>query len=401
MRQILFVDDQPEVLHGIERMLFDRCDEWQMAFADGGKTALQLMEDNPYDVVVSDMRMPGMDGADLLNEVARRQPFIVRIILSGYSEREMVMKSVRATHQFLAKPLDSRRFQHILERAFELRHLLTHEKLKGIITSMKTLPSLPTVYYELMRELQNPDITMTKIGQLIAKDVGMTAKLMQLVNSSFFGLPVHISDPVHAAKLLGADVIKGLVLSVQVFAQFDKLALSGFSLERFTEHSLAVASLAKIIAATVTTDKKVVDNAFIGGMLHDVGKLVLAEYKTTEYDKALAMAKEQSVAEWQAERNVIGTSHAEVGGYLLGIWGLPDEIIECAAYHHHPGNFADTNITPMTAVHLANALETDLPLQHHDAFGSAIDMEYLRELNLESKLPEWQNIHKDKREARS
>ena len=396
---ILFVDDEPELLRGLRRTLFEMTSEWDMEFVDSGQKALEVLEKAPFDVIVSDMRMPGMDGADLLQEVAKRFPSSIRIILSGHSDEKMIMRSIGQTHQFLAKPLNGNELQETLVRAFALRDLLADTKLKTLISDLRSLPSLPTLYQELMLELQSPDVTMQKLGEIISRDIGMTAKMMQLVNSAFFGLPVHISDPIHAARLLGPESLRALVLSAQVFSKFDRVDSSGLSIEKFTDHSLAVASIAKHIAVSENQKKEIADDALIAGMLHDVGKLILAQNLPETYYKAIAYAEDNNLTIWEAEQSTIGATHAEVGAYLLGLWGLPDRIVEAVAFHHRPISCVDKSFSPLTAVHVSDALEHEFGGNEYVAH-SMINLEYLAKLGLTNQVSEWQEICKKSKQKR-
>jgi len=397
---ILFVDDEPELLRGLRRTLFEMTSEWDMEFADSGQKALEVLEKAPFDVIVSDMRMPGMDGADLLQEVAKRFPSSIRIILSGHSDEKMIMRSIGQTHQFLAKPLNGNELQETLVRAFALRDLLADTKLKTLISDLRSLPSLPTLYQELMLELQSPDVTMQKLGEIISRDIGMTAKMMQLVNSAFFGLPVHISDPIHAARLLGPESLRALVLSAQVFSKFDRVDSSGLSIEKFTDHSLAVASIAKHIAVSENQKKEIADDALIAGMLHDVGKLILAQNLPETYYKAIACAEDNNITIWEAEQSTIGATHAEVGAYLLGLWGLPDRIVEAVAFHHRPISCVDKSFSPLTAVHVSDVLEHESGGGNDDVAPSMINLEYLAKLGLTNQVSEWQEICKKSKQKR-
>jgi len=396
---ILFVDDEPELLRGLRRTLFEMTSEWDMEFADSGQKALEVLEKAPFDVIVSDMRMPGMDGADLLQEVAKRFPSSIRIILSGHSDEKMIMKSIGQVHQFLAKPLNGNELQETLVRAFALRDLLTDPELKTLISDLRSLPSLPALYQELVLALQSPDVTMKKLGEIISRDVGMSAKMMQLVNSAFFGLPVHVSDPIHAARLLGPENLRALVLTAQVFSKFDRVDSCELSIKKFTDHSLAVASIAKHIAVRENQKKEIVDDALIAGMLHDVGKLILAQNLPETYYKAIACAEDNNITIWEAEQSTIGATHAEVGAYLLGLWGLPDRIVEAVAFHHRPISCVDKSFSPLTAVHVSDALVHEFGGNEYVAH-SMINLEYLDKLGLTNQLSQWQEICKKSKQKR-
>ena len=230
-KRIIFVDDEPNLLKGLSRMLRPLREEWEMLFVGSGSDALAALEKDAFDVVVSDMRMPGMDGAQLLAEVAQRYPQIVRIVLSGHMDKEMIYRSVGRAHQYLAKPCDAARLKSTVARACTIRDSLADKFLKELVAGMKSLPSLPSLYIELVEYLQSPEASIQTVGKIIARDVGMTAKILQLVNSAFFGLSRKVGSPSQAVSLLGLDTIRALVLSVQAFSQFDETNLPGFHTE--------------------------------------------------------------------------------------------------------------------------------------------------------------------------
>lgn len=197
MREILFVDDESNVLDGLRRMLRPMRRDWSMNFVDSGEAALEHISHEGCDVIVSDMRMPGMDGVELLGTVGQECPKAVRIALSGHAEMEMLLESVCAAHQYLAKPCDDETLKATIERACALRDLLSDERLTGLVTQLDSLPSLPTLYTEVTEELARSDSSLARAGEIIGKDVAMSAKVLQLVNSAFFGLrwPCRHSGP--------------------------------------------------------------------------------------------------------------------------------------------------------------------------------------------------------------
>ena len=398
-KRILFVDDEPQVLNGLRRSLFDLTDEWQMDFTTGEATALDMMATAPFDVIVSDMSLSGRDGAALLDKVAQRYPAVIRIVLSGATEKKSGLRAAKSAHQFLAKPLDPQKLQGILKRTLAMREELVNENIKALVAELRSLPTLPSLYHELMRMMQSPETTLADAGALIAQDVGLTSKMLQMVNSSFFGLPVHVSDPTHAAKLVGLDILKGLILSVNLFSHFDELKLQGFSLAEFGRHSQRVAALAKAIAQNQKAKKLVADNALLGGMLHDVGKLILAQNFPEDYVKVLTSACNEGTTLWREERTAFGSSHAEVGAYLLCLWGLPEQLVAAVAYHHRPGEAPDNDSGALTAVCVANELS-------HQASGKPrrpddLCTEYLAKLHLADKLPEWLALAQTKQQERT
>lgn len=392
-RRILVVDDELNVLQGLSRVLRGMRHEWEMRLAGSGQDALEILAKESFDVLLSDMRMPGMDGAQLLAEVKNCYPHIVRIILSGNSDEKMIMKSVRLAHQYLTKPCDAEELKSAISRACNLRDLLAQDSLRKVVSQIESLPSLPSLYAEIMDEINSEEASIEKIGKIVSKDLGMTTKVLQLVNSSFFGIPRHISNPEQAIIFLGLDTMKGLVLMVEVFSMFDKAKLTGFLITKVWDHSVMTGAIAKEIAKVENIDKKLVDNAFIAGLIHDLGKLVLAENLPDEYKRVLECVQHQNIPFFEAENQIMGTTHAEVGGCLLGLWGLSDSIVEAVMFHHNPSNCPNQIFGPLTAVHIANAMK---PEQMHtpemDTTIVGIDNEYLARLGLTERLSVWQEI---------
>ena len=388
VRRILFVDDEPLVLAGLQRMLRPMRSEWQMAFVESGAAALELLGRERFDVVVSDMRMPGMDGSQLLSEVMNRHPHMVRIILSGHSDKEMILRSVGSTHQFLSKPCEAEMLKQTVLRACGLREILTQESLTQLVSRVHTLPSLPTLYRDIIEELQSPSASIQKVGQIISRDIGMSAKILQLVNSAFFGLRKHVSTPLQAVNLLGLETIKALVLSSQVFGQFEDGAGRAFDHATLWRHSVFVGTMARRIALSQGVDKSVVEDSLTAGLLHDLGVLLVASQMPDAYREVEETARARGIKRWEAEQEVLGATHAGLGGYLLGLWALPTPIVEAVALHHSPQLAASRQFTPLTAVHAANAFDVAVdPVSQPE-----LCIDYLVSLDLHDRIPVWQEL---------
>jgi len=388
-KHILFVDDEPNVLQGLQRMLRPLRDEWEMAFVNSGAEALAYLAQAPVDVIVSDMRMPGMDGAQLLTEVMHRHPEVVRIVLSGQATQEVVMKAVGPTHQYLAKPCDPESLKALVNQTSELRELLTDATLKGLVAGMKSLPSLPSLFLEIVDALKTEEVSIQQVARIIAKDVGMTAKILQLVNSAFFGLRRRVDDLSRAISLLGFDTIKSLVLSLHVFSQCEQTTLRKYALHTLWDHSFATGACARLIARLEKQAQDTIDAAMTAGMLHDCGKLALATNLPELYGQAVTLAQNQNLPAWEAERATFGATHAEVGAYLLGIWGLPNTIVEALAFHHCPSHSTEKTLRPLTVVHVADALTHEQQAAACESPQASIDLDYLTTLGLVDRLPLW------------
>jgi HD-like signal output (HDOD) protein/ActR/RegA family two-component response regulator len=370
---VLFVDDEPRILEGLRRMLRTQGQEWEMAFAPGGEAALALMEASPFDVIVSDMRMPGMDGARLLALVRDRYPQVVRIVLSGHTELSTALRVVPVAHQFLAKPCDAGTLRVAVERACHLKGLLSDDSIRRTVGALRDLPSLPRTYDALTEELTNADTSLQKLARIIEQDVGISAKILQLVNSAFFGLAHSITNIEHAVIYLGINTLKSLALSVEIFRVFQpNTPLPAFSLEALERH----ARLTAHIAARLPVPKHLADIPMVAGMLHDVGKLILAWKLPDQFKELLAKAAEEHCPLYKVEQREYGFSHAEIGAYLLGLWGLPYVLVEAVAYHHGPSRVPHENFDAVSAVYVANLLAHEL-----EATSSEVPLEEDTETN--------------------
>jgi HD-like signal output (HDOD) protein len=385
---ILFVDDEPNVLSGLRRMLRGKKDQWSMNFVNGGAEALSFMESTPVDVLVSDMRMPGMDGAQLLSAVQKKHPATVRVILSGQCDRELSLRAVGTSHQFLSKPCDGAVVEDVITRALALRATLTDEKLLGLVSSIPSLPAAPKIYLDLLEELGSNAPNTREIASIVSRDVALTAKLLQLTRSAYFGVKWNVRTAQQAVEMIGLDIVRALVLNHGMATQF---AGNSNVLEAVWKECFDCATLAQGIAKEAGESPEEIDNAFVAGLLHDVGALVFATYFGSEQRKIEKLADTKSIPLFEAEREILGASHAEIGAYLLGMWGLPDSIVEPVAFHHEPDRCPAQKITTVTTVYLADhLLHLKLKdLESVETLGKALDLEYLSKLGVTGRLAEW------------
>jgi HD-like signal output (HDOD) protein len=388
VKTIVLVDDDPNMGERLCRLLKPLESEWKMVSVGSGQEALATLAAQRCDVIMTDMRMPGKDGVQLLDEVRTGYPRMVRVLLTEPSDQDA---GLRSAHQCLPKSSSLKIFQSTVTRACAIQELLSNEVLLKLVSGMHTLPSLPTLYREVMQELQSPDASIEKIGKIISKDPGMLTKMLQVVNSPFYGLPRRISSATQAVALLGLEAIKSLVLSMKVFSQFESSTQTFFSLDILWNHGMITGRYARMIAKTQGTEIRDMEDAFTAGLLHDVGLLVLATNVPDQYTETLALMN-QGTAEWEAERQVLGATHAEVGGYLLGTWGLSDPIVEAVAFHHDPGRSTGHTFSPLAAVHIANVLEEQEQAADMDGPAIEADTDYLHACGLDSDLSKWETL---------
>lgn len=391
-KRILFVDDEPMVLKGLQRTLRKMRDAWEMAFASSAQEALAILDNNPMDVIISDMKMPEMDGTQLLAQVKQRHPHVVRLILSGHVEQETTIKSVQFAHQCLSKPCDVEVLKQTLAKLFALRDILSDESIKKIVSQIESLPSLPAIYTQIMAEMQSEDPSIKNVGAIIGRDISMTAKILQVVNSVFFGLPQKISNPQQAVMLLGLEAIKSLVLSVKIFSEFSQKKNSWFDMDAIFNHSISVSTHAKAIVRSEKMDQDVINYSLMAGLLHDLGKLILATNFKDTYRQLLTESQNSNLELWELEHETFGTSHAEIGAYLMGLWNLENPIIEAIAFHHCPAKSVSTQMGLLAAVHVANALVHADGLPQDQQMDLQYDEEYLDRLGITNRIPEWRQV---------
>jgi HD-like signal output (HDOD) protein len=386
---VLFVDDEQAILDGLRNSLRKERKRWEMTFALGGQQALEEMKKKTADVVITDMRMPGMDGAELLRQIQRDFPAAARIVLSGQAEREAIMRAIPVTHQFLHKPCDGDTLRAVIEQTHALHKLLQNPALTALVGKLERIPSIPATYSRLTELAQDPKADSASFASVIENDAAVCAKVLQLVNSAYFGLGQKIVSIRPAVTYLGVEIIKSLVLGSTSFSHQAISEVPGFSPERLQHHSMLTALLAK----KIVTNPSLADAAFTAGLLHDIGSLVLLHAAPQDYAKALTRKKELGGDSAAAEREIFGVTHAEVGAYLLGLWGIPFPIVEAVAFHHRPNEVAPEARALVAAIHIASGLvdemtETDAAsrVNHNIDSTGRIDAAFLRAAGLEETM---------------
>jgi HD-like signal output (HDOD) protein/ActR/RegA family two-component response regulator len=389
-KNLLIVDDEPKVVQAIRQLLLNMGDQWTVDCATSAAEALQILALRPINIIISDLVMPGMDGAQLLSEVMLRYPHTTRIIMCWQADQPHLTKVFGVAHQYLYKPCDAKALRDLLNGVLTRGDLLKNNKLQQLVSQLRSVPSLPSLYCEVMKEMKSADASLEKAGQIIERDPGMSAKILQLVNSAFFGIRRHISSPEEAIFYLGIETVKALVLSLQIFSRFDESRLRLCHLGSLWTHSWSAGVLSRHICAVEDSDKEIADHAFVAGLVHDIGKLVLAANLPDQYRAACLLAKQKNMLLFEAEKEVFGATHAEVGGFLLDLWGLPDVVVDAVAFHHAPSWSTSDLFTPLTALHAADVLDHDHETADSPYECNRMDLEYLARLGLTDRFAIWQ-----------
>jgi len=391
MKKIIFVHDNKTLLQRLRNALTPLNKEWNMRFADSGHKALEVMAKTSFDVVVAGVNTLDRGKREVLTEVQDKYPKVVRIAFINNADRERSMLFSGAVHQYLPKVCSYDVLKRTLTRAYSFRELLTNEGLKELVCGLSSLPSMPAIYTELLEEINSPDGDIETVGKIISKDIGLSSKILQLANSAFLGVRKSISNPAEAANFLGMKLIYNMVFISKVFSMFDISSVpTGFSMETLWHHSMAVGTLAKHISIAEKQSRTAVDDAFLAGILHDSGKLALASNIADEYSRVITIEKQQRKSAYYAELEVFNSSHADVGGCLMGLWGVKNSVIDAILFHHSPRRCS--SFSPAVAVHFADAL---LCQAEGKRIGPEPDMEYLQGLGLADRIVVWQEICED------
>lgn len=381
MKRVLFVDDEASLLDGLRGRLRGLRSQWEMVFVESGPRALTEMEQRPVDVVVTDMRMPGMDGAQLLTQVRDRWPETIRMVLSGYAEEEQSARLLTVAHQYLSKPCEPKEIENVITRGVELHELLRDPALRAVVGRIKQLPAMPRTYAKLREVMERGEPSVQEVARIIYEDPAIVAKVLQVVNSAFFRLARRISNIEQAVNYLGFNAIRTLVMSVEVFSLWRLGApLPGLHPEALQERAHRVAAATRVL----TRGMPIADDALLAGLFHNIGHWVLLQECPQQVQTALETAQANQQPLHEAERRVIGASHAEVGAYLLGLWGLPYSVIEAVAFQYSPQRVGQTQYDALAALVVAERLAiADTPFAPgvFERPDIVVDAGYLQSLN--------------------
>jgi putative nucleotidyltransferase with HDIG domain len=359
-----------------------------MTFASGSIEALRELSSNQFDIIVTDMRMPIMNGAELLDEVRSLHPQTVRIALSGHTDRELIFQAVASTHQFLAKPCDPEVLKNTIYNCINQRHLVKHQGLKLQICQTQSVPSQPSAIETVMEALDSPEPDINRIGAIVATDIGMSAKALQLVNSAFFGAPRGACLPEQAVVLLGVESLRELFKNPQICTTFPCDRVKNLDLDEMWTHNVLTAKLSKAIAVYENLTSAQADSAYVAGLLHDVGKMILAAMEPEQYDK---------IAGWSGtparnkEIEIFGESHDVIGAYLLGLWGYSPNMVEAVGWHHYPSQSVMGKSKLLTIVHAADYIAQEYAFDN-EVPTKELDKEYMIADGSMDKLESWRTL---------
>jgi len=389
-KRILFVGEDQVLYQAFQAHCPEPESAWTIQHVRTEEEALALSQQQTFAAVVADVNLNGKSGNDLLDAFNRRQPKAMRIIVSDPADIQSTMKCIGHAHHHVLKPCSAQTLEQVLEQAVAQEAWLPSEPLQGFIGQMRQIPSPIKSYQQIVTEMKSPTCSLEKIGALIAQDPAVSAKVLQLANSTVFGRESNVVNPAEAVGYIGLETTKAVVLLAHTFSSFDNLRLARFSIEDLWRHSVDVGRLARRVAVAEKAGEDVAEQCFAAGLLHDIGKLLFAANHPGVFTKVLRLAHEQSCNLWEAESQVMpGVGHAELGGTVLGIWGLPKSITEAVALHHCPWRQRSHTFSPVTAVHVANIIDHESHPDPTIIMPSMINSSYLRDRGLALREKEW------------
>lgn len=392
--RMLIVDDEQPLLDALEGRLRPLRKRWQMRFVNSGQEALDLMDQETFDILLCDVRMPGIDGTQVLTQARKQHPGLVRVAMTGNQGDRLALQLVPLAHQVIGKPFDVKALEDVVASANRLRGLITQDRVRDILGQIEELPAAPGVSAKLNAELSKPNVESRNIVEIIQREASLCSKILRVVNSPFIGALRPILDIPHAISFLGLDMLRSLVMSTEIHETLCSQNMPAhFDLAQFQLHQLVTASIARKICKGYVRS----EDAFIAGLLHDVGLLLSISHLRELYTPIWKSTVDDEQSLFELEYKILGTSHAELGGYLMSLWGLPQEVVIAAAFHHKPW------ITPHEGVAIEDIIYVSDNLARRTApFGSSLgkpaeplDMNYLAAKGLDVHLSEWEEIAND------
>lgn len=384
--RILFVDDEPLMREFYSMVGSLLGSDYEVFTAGGGKEGLEFLKKTPVDIVVSDLVMPEMNGQEFMGAVSREHPESMRIVISSHEDQLTVAQCLMFGHRYFSKPFDLKNLAAVLKRICHLKHQVGSEKLKRVIAGLGSLPTPPRVYFRLTQAVNSPYSSMEEIGGIVQEDPSLTLKLLQISNSAYFAVSRKIVTPMEAVQIVGLQVLRALVLCIHAFKFYQDKKFKSISSTELWEHSLRTATAARKLARYENLSETACEEAFVSGLLHDIGKLVLAANADADYEVLMERSRTEGTPVDQLEWEIFGATHAQIGAYLLGLWGLPEPVVSNVELHHSLDLNANSGFTPAAAIHIAQFLERS-PNRI-----SQLDTRFLKMSGVDSRVSEWERV---------
>ncbi|NNG04606.1 MAG: HDOD domain-containing protein [Inquilinus sp.] len=387
---VLFVDDEPHLLHGLRRNLRSMRDRWDMHFAEGGREALVRTDQGRIDVIISDMRMPGMDGAELLSAIADRQPRTIRFVLSGQTEESDAFRLIGISHQFHSKPCETETLIAAIDRTLQFRDAVSDETLQTRVSSLQRLPCSQANFDALIAETGVSDPSAERLAAIVASDMALAARFLQIAGSGYFGVGDFEPTFTQAIGMLGVERIARIASNEDMFLRLPSSESGGGRLDRLVQHGVVCSQAARAVAVAAESDPESIEAATVAGLLHDIGYLALSDGSDRASDGSDIGGYGQERRSLGSERSEYGSDHAAVGAYLAALWGLSEAVVKAIAHHHAPSAYAGRPFAALTAVHAAECIieARFRPAENRSAV-DRMDRDYLAAAGVQDRVAGW------------
>lgn len=390
--KILFIDDQENILQSLKLSLRGMRSEWDMSFAQSGQEGLAMFQEIWPDVVVTDMRMPTMDGAVVLKDIQKLKPDVGKIILSGYSDTDTVIKNMQLTNEYLSKPCKTSDLVKAIHNTLNSSTMIENETIKNIVAEIETLPPSPDAYDKLITVLSKDDATPEEIGTIIGHDIALSTILMRVVNCAFFNFPTQAQNITHAVKMLGQQTLLNMTKGSHLFENIGSFDNPRMSINMLWDHSLRVAQFAKTIALDSGLSESIHNDCFMAAMFHDIGKFILASRMAKEFSEIITIVEEEHCPVNIAEQRILGTTHAHIGAYLLARWGFSHAQISIIRAHHDEDVVTAESPTPQMILFIANCMDHELVHLRKRFNRNSFDFILNSNTMLRSRIDSWRNL---------
>ncbi len=357
--RVIFVDDEPNILRGLQRTFRRMRNEWDMDFLEGGEAALKHLADNPADVIVSDMRMPGIDGAQFLTEASKTHPETIRIILSGEADREMTFRTVGVSHQFLPKPCNTDDLCDKIQRSLVAKSQLPTLDLQIAASSTASLPVSDQALQALKASLESASPSLEDAAEVFGSDPGLASKILQLANSAYFGIGQSVKNPAEAVKLLGVDILRPLMDKGCFLSASEVPDLNTAVFAHAVSQAQSMADLASKAATDASASQAEIELAQVAGLLHNIGRLIICAKSPSCYAEVESGVQIDPATVGQAEEKTLNCAQTALGGYLALLWGLPDAVCSAIAHQSAPQDAPDPQDAVLLALHSARQTQID------------------------------------------
>ena len=383
-KRILVIDREPALAESLKRMLRPIGAEWDVEVESSPKRALERMNQARFDVVLTDERAPAVDGASLLSAVFDRHPEVVRLVMTASANGGALRQTVPLAHQCVPRSTAPSQLPGLIARVSLLRDRLHDENMRALIGEIESLPAMPAVCRELNELLARADYAMTDVAAVVEKEPAVCAKILQIVNSAYFGVGRKISDVTNAVSFLGTSMTRNLVTSASMWRAVEGARPAATrQLESIYQDCQRVGSLARRMLGR----RPGTEEAFVGGLLHDIGMTLMIAYLPERFERVSREAVRQQVRFHEVEATLYNINHADIGAYLLDAWGLAFPVLEAVAFHHTAPELENSSLLPADAVYIASRLlEASREGQDPEL---AIDRAYLGRLGVSEQLSEW------------